>query len=297
MSDPYELLGVRREDDAEAIRKAYRKLAKKHHPDLNPGDPRAAETFKAINAANDLLSDPVKRARYDRGELDGDGNERPPPGYGRSPGAGPGAGQPGGFAGFQDMDADDIESLFGGAFRPRGPRRGGDVSYTMTVDFLDAARGTVKRLTMPDGRTLDVTIPAGLRDGHVLRLKGQGRAGTMGAATGDALVEVSVAAHPVFRREDDDLLVRVPVTLQEAVLGGSVEVPTIDGSVRLTLKPGTRDGARLRLRGKGINGGHQWVEVDVVLPTEPEPALAEFLRAWKPEHPFNPREGLLERAR
>ena len=131
----------------------------------------------------------------------------------------------------------------------------------------------------------------------MLRLKGQGRAGTMGAGNGDALVEVNVAAHPVFRREEDDLVLRVPITLQEAVLGASVEVPTLDGSVRLTLKPGTQDGARLRLRGKGINGGHQWVEVDVVLPTEPEPALAEFLREWKPEHPFDPRAGLLERAR
>ncbi len=299
MTDPYDTLGVRRTDDAAAIRKAYRKLAKKHHPDLNPGDPRAAETFKTINAANDILSDPDKRARFDRGEIDAEGNERPPPGTRRQ--------EPGqrrtaqGSAGGFDFDADDLESLFGGAFRPRGPRKGADVSYTLTVDFLDAARGAVKRLTLPDGRTLDVTIPPGLRDGHVLRLRGQGRPGTNGAAAGDALVEVSVAEHPVFRRDPDasgdDVVVRLPVTLQEAVLGASVEVPTIDGSVRLTIKPGTQDGARMRLRGKGIAGGHLWVEIDLVLPSEPEPALAAFLREWQPEHPFDPRAGLMERSK
>jgi len=294
MTDPYDTLGVRRTDDAAAIRKAYRKLAKKHHPDLNPGDPRAAETFKTINAANDILSDPGKRARFDRGEIDADGNERPPPGA-RQQDPGQRRSAQGG-AGFE-FDADDIESLFGGAFRPRGPRKGADVSYALTVDFLDAARGTVKRLSLPDGRTLDVTIPPGLRDGHVLRLRGQGSPGSNGAAAGDALVEVSVAEHPVFQRDEDDVVVRLPVTLQEAVLGASVEVPTIDGTVRLTIKPGTQDGARLRLRGKGIAGGHQWVEIDLVLPTEPEPALTAFLRDWTPDHPFDPRAGLIERAK
>jgi DnaJ-class molecular chaperone len=305
MRDPYDILGVRRGDSEETIRRAYRKLAKQHHPDLNPGKPEAADRFKEINAANDLLSDPEKRARFDRGEIDAEGNETAPRGFWRGSGN-PGApsnagaaGEPGkGFAGFagagaaSEFSAEDLETLFGEAFGRRGPRRGSDVQYALTVDFLDAARGTVQRLTLPDGRTLDVTIPPGLRDGHVLRLKGQGRPGRQGAPAGDALVEISVAPHRFFRREGDDIVLRLPITLQEAVLGGPVDVPTLTGTVRLTIPAGARQGQRLRLRGRGIDGGHQFVELDVVMPEQPEAALAAFLRDWVPEHRQDPRAGM-----
>ncbi len=289
MPDPYETLGVRRGDSEETIRKAYRKLAKRHHPDLNPDDKSAAERFKAINAANDLLSDPEKRARFDRGEIDAEGHETAAASQSAAwrqyAGAEPYGGGGHGFS------ADDLESLFGGGFAEGLNRgRGRDMHYSLTVSFLEAAAGAVRRVVLPDGRTLDVTIPPGVRDGHVLRLRGQGRPGKHGA--GDALVEISVAPHPVFRREGDDVVIDLPITLQEAVLGATVEVPTVRGRVRLTVPPGAGEGTRLRLKGRGIGGGHQYVVLHPTLPPGEEPALAEFLRAWQPAHPFNPRAGL-----
>jgi len=303
MDDPYATLGVRRDDSAETIRKAYRKLAKRHHPDLNPGKAEALERFKAINAANEILSDPDKRARYDRGEIDAEGREKPPerPQYrdysgGDFGGAAPGGGQYGGVHG---LSPEELESLFGGAFATHFgagganfQARGGDVQYSLTVDFIDAANGAVRRLTLPGGRTLDVTIPAGLKDGHVLRLKGQGRPGHGKAPAGDALVEISVAPHRFFRREGNDVLLDLPVTLQEAVLGASVEVPTVTGKVRVTIPPNSANGTKLRLARRGITGGNQVVELKVVLPPGPEPALTAFLKTWKPAHPIDPREAL-----
>jgi DnaJ-class molecular chaperone len=300
MDDPYTVLGVRRDDSEKTIRAAYRKLAKRHHPDLNPGKPEAAETFKAINAANDILSDPEKRARFDRGEIDAAGNETPPPRpfYRDTPDT---AGR---YGGGPELSPEDLEGLFGGAFGEHfdlggfGARarpahaRGGDMHYSLTVDFLDAARGAVRRLTLPDGRTLDVTIPAGLRDGHVLRLKGQGRPGRGDGPAGDALVEIGVAPHKFFRRVGDDVVMDLPVTLQEAVLGATLEVPTLRGKVRLTIPPASRTGTRLRLAGRGIAGGNQVVELKVELPTAPEPELAAFLKTWQPQHPVNPRADL-----
>jgi len=291
MADPYETLGVRRGDSDETIRKAYRKLAKRFHPDLNPGKPEAAERFKSINAANDLLSDPDKRARFDRGEIDSQGNETATA-RGGSWQNYAGAAPYGGGGGF---GADDLDTLFGQAFGDRfgATGRGRDMHYSVSVTFLEAANGAVRRVLLPDGRELDVTIPAGLRDGHVLRLKGQGRRGANGAA-GDALVEVSVAPHRFFRREGDDVVLDLPVSIQEAVLGATVEVPTVKGKVRLAIPPGSGTGTRLRLKGRGIGGGHQYVVLTPVVPQGEEPALAEFLRTWKPSHPFNPRAGLEE---
>jgi DnaJ-class molecular chaperone len=302
MDDPYNILGVRRGDSDETIRKAYRKLAKRHHPDLNPGKPEAAERFKVINAANAVLSDPDKRARFDRGEIDAAGNEKPPerPQYRDFGGGGAGAAPLGGgrYGAAHGMSPEELEELFGGAF-PGGfgggfgggtfRARGADVQYGLTVDFLDAANGAVRRLTLPEGRTLDVTIPPGLRDGHVLRLKGQGRPGRGEAPAGDALVEISVAPHPFFRRDGNDVLLELPVTLQEAVLGASVEVPTVTGRVRLTIPPHSANGAKLRMARRGIAGGNQIVELKIVLPAGPEPALAAFLKAWKPDNPADPR--------
>jgi DnaJ-class molecular chaperone len=299
MKDPYEILGVQKTDSEAAIRSAYHKLAKRHHPDVNPGKPEAAERFKEISAAYDILSDKEKRARYDRGEIDAAGNEVPPqrPFY-RDFGDAAGREKYHADAGF---DPEDLESVFAQAFRGRSGASGGrrfsmrgqDAQYQLTLDFLDAANGTTRRVTLPDGRTLDVRIPAGVRDGQVIRLKGQGMPGIGDGAPGDALVEVAVAPHPLFRREGDDIIVELPVTLQEAVLGTALEVPTIKGPVRLTIPPNSGRGTRLRLRGRGIGGkGHQFVELHPVLPPTEEPELTEFLKGWKPRHPINPRAGL-----
>jgi DnaJ-class molecular chaperone len=171
--------------------------------------------------------------------------------------------------------------------------RGPDLQYSLVVDFLDAAKGAVRRLSLPDGRTLDVTIPAGVESGRVLRLKGQGAPGMgEGAPPGDALIEIEVAPHAFFRREGRDIHLTLPVTLQEAVLGAKVEVPTIEGPVSLTIPKHSTTGRKLRLKGRGINGGNQQVELEVVLPTEPEPELEAFLESWQPRHTFDPRRGL-----
>jgi len=300
MKDPYEVLGVQKTDSESAIRTAYRKLAKKHHPDLNPGKPEAAEAFKEISVAYDILSDKEKRARYDRGAIDAAGNEVPPerPFY-RDFREGAGREK------YQaDVSPEDLDSIFahafgdGAFFRAAGGRgqqfkaRGSDAHYTLTVSFLDAANGSTRRITLPEGRTLDVRIPAGVQDGHMLRLKGQGMPGLGGGPPGDALVEIAVAPHPLFRREGDDIIAELPVTVQEAVLGAALEVPTIKGKVRLNIPPNSGSGTRLRLRGRGIRQGHQFVQLHVVLPPTEEPELSEFLKTWKPQHAFNPRAGL-----
>lgn len=297
MKDPYQTLGVQRSDDATAIRAAYRKLAKTHHPDLNPGKPEAAERFKEISTAYDILGDVEKRARFDRGEIDAAGNEVPP----QRPFYRDFSDGPGGHQRYQgNIDPEDLESIFAQAFgsgraRPGGQRftaRGSDAHYTLTVSFLDAANGTTRRITLPEGKTLDVRIPAGVQDGGVIRLKGQGMAGLGGGPAGDALVEIAVAPHPLFHREGDDIIIELPVTLQEAVLGATLEVPTVKGKVRLTIPAGSGTGTRLRLRGRGIREGHQFVELHVMIPPADEPELAAFLKGWKPQHPIDPRAGL-----
>jgi len=296
MKDPYDILGVQRSADEAAIKAAYRKLAKRHHPDLNPGKPAAAERFKELNAAHDLLSDPEKRARFDRGEIDASGNEKPQErpfyrDFDDAPGRERYRGSTSGFT------QDDIDSFFsqrfGGRQAGQGFRaRGADASYMLTIGFLDAANGTLRRIALPDGKTLDVRIPPGVEDGQVLRLKGQGMAGIGGGPAGDALVEIAVAPHPLFKRQGDDIVIELPVSLQEAVVGTTLDVPTIAGKVRLTIPPGSGSGTRLRLRGRGIREGHQYVQLHVVVPPGNEPALAEFLKTWTPKAPFNPRAGL-----
>jgi DnaJ-class molecular chaperone len=297
MKDPYEILGVERTADERAIRAAYRKLAKKHHPDVNPGKKNAAEQFAAISAAYDLLSDKEKRARFDRGEIDAEGHEvhqqqrayyRDAPGHERYETAG-------GFS------QEDLEAFFAQAFGDAGrrsdwgatgrTRRGRDMQYSLTVSFVEAATGVTRRLSLPDGKTLDVRIPPGTEDGHVLRLRGQGGPGYNGAPAGDALIEITVAPDPRFRRDGDDIITELRVSLQEAVLGASLEVPTIHGPVKLTIPPGSGTGTRLRLRGRGIRQGHQFVELQVVVPPSEEPELAAFLKNWKPRKPFDPRVG------
>jgi DnaJ-class molecular chaperone len=302
MKDPYELLGVQRSDSEATIRSAYRKLAKKHHPDVNPGKPEAEERFKEIASAYALLSDTEKRARFDRGEIDAAGNEVPPqrPFY-REYAEAAGREKYRGNTGFDPENLDDIlAQMFraqggqaGGQAGGGGPQfkmRGSDAHYTLTIDFLDAANGTTRRITLPDGKTLDVRIPSGVSDGHVLRLKGQGNPGYGGGPSGDALVEIAVAPHKLFRREGDDIVIELPVSLREAVLGASVEVPTVRGKVRVSIPPGSGTGTRLRLRGRGIGQhGHQYVELNVVVPPGDEPELAEFLSSWTPRHASTPR--------
>ena len=294
MKDPYQILGVQKSDDAAAIRSAYRKLAKTHHPDLNPGKPEALERFKEISVAYELLSDTDKRAKFDRGEIDAAGNEvhREQKFYRDFSDGHDRYGAGGG------IDPEDLDSIFAQAFGARGGAgrrpnmRGRDAQYTLTISFLDAANGTTRRISMPEGRTLDVRIPAGVLDGHVLRLKGQGMPGIGTGPAGDALVEIAVAPHPLFHREGDDIVIELPVTVKEAVLGASLEVPTVKGKVRLTVPAGSGSGTRLRLRGRGIREGHQFVQLHVVQPPGEEPELAAFLRDWTPKQPFNPRAGL-----
>jgi DnaJ-class molecular chaperone len=299
MKDPYDILGVQRTDDEAAIRAAYRKLAKRHHPDLNPGKPEAAERFKEVSTAYDLLSDKDKRARFDRGEIDAAGNEifQERPFYRDFHEAAGGATGRERYRSSGGFTQDDVDAFFTQAFGGRGGgqrfrARGADASYMLTIGFLDAANGTQRRIAVPDGRTLDVRVPAGVEDGQVLRLKGQGIAGIGGARAGDALVEIAVAPHPLFKRDGDDIVIELPVTLQEAVCGANLEVPTISGKVRLTIPPGSGSGTRLRLRGRGIRDGHQYVQLHVVVPPADEPELAAFLKGWKPKAQFDPRAGL-----
>ncbi|GGF12968.1 molecular chaperone DnaJ [Aliidongia dinghuensis] len=295
MKDPYKVLGLERDASDSAIQKAYRKLAKLHHPDLNPGKPEAEAKFKEISAAYALLSDPEKRGRFDRGEIDAEGVEQAPRHFYRDFAEQAGSGK---YQSGPSFSEEDLESLLRNVFGQRAhggvPRRGADTHYTLSASFLDAAKGAVRRLTLPDGAALDVTIPAGLKDGQVLRLKGKGAPGTSGGSAGDALIEVSVASHRFFRREGNDIIVELPVTMQEAVAGAKVRAPTIDGPVNLTIAPHSSGGTRLRLKGRGIAGGHQYVELKIVVPTGEEPELEAFLATWQPRHPFDPRAGMEE---
>ena len=293
MKDPYEVLGVQRSASQDDIKKAYRALAKKLHPDLNPGDARIEAQFKEVSAAYDLLSDPDKRARFDRGEIDSAGNERPDQSFWRSyadSGAGAKYDARGGF------DPSDLFSeLFGDRARSRMRRRGPDVTMRLAVDFVTAATGGSRRVTLPSGRSLDMRIPVGAASGQILRLAGQGMEGSGGGAPGDVLIELEVTPHPVFRREGFDVHAEVPITLPEAVLGGRVTVPTIDGKVSLTVPAGSNSGNVLRLRGKGIQDsargvrGDQLVTLKVVLPERPDEDLRAFVEKWAEKHPYDVR--------
>lgn len=297
--DPYKILGVKKEASADEIRSAYRKLAKKHHPDLNPGNKTAEESFKAVSGAYDLLGDQEKRGKYDRGEIDASGAERPQAQSWRDyassrPGERYAYAQAGGMNG----NNADFEDLFANIFnqRQQGPTKGRDRHYDLKVEFLEAVIGGSKRLTLPDGQMLDVKIPPGTQDGDILRLRGKGEAGLNNGPAGDALFEVEIAPHKFYKRVGNNIHMDVPISMKEAVLGAKITIPTPAGSVAMTVRPGTESGAEMRLRERGVpaHGKHKAGDLHVKLrvvigPTDEK--LKEFLQSWAQPN-FNPREGL-----
>ena len=316
MRDPYQILGLSRSASADDIKKAYRKLAKEHHPDLKPGNAGNEERFKEISAAYTLLSDPDKRARFDRGEIDGSGQDRHH-GFGArshaySGGGGRGRAYSGGaddsFFGGEDWFSD----LFGGGRRRGsgsgggqsgagpsggGPKaRGSDIAYSVTVPFIEAALGAKRRINLSNGKSIDVTVPPGTEDQQKLRLKGQGLPGVGGFGAGDAIVEVHVEAHPFFTRQGADIHVEVPITLNEAVLGATIRVPTVSGPVAVKVPPGANTGSTLRLRGKGVmnqatkQAGDQYVKLKVVLPDPPDAELVKFIEEWAKTRSYDVRK-------
>ena len=318
MRDPYEVLGVPRGASATAIKSAYRKLAKKHHPDNNKNDPKAAARFSEINSANEIIGDEDKRKQFDRGEIDAEGKPRfqgfPGGGFsgdprGRAGGGGfesytfrSGGGPAGmGGAGFEDI----LNSMFGGA--ARSGRAGGgrtfefdtggvgldlDLNVTMTVSLEESVKGGEKRVRLPTGKELNVKIPAGVTAGQQIRLKGQGETAP-GHPPGDLLITVSIAPHPFFKVDGSDLRLDLPVTLYEAVLGGKVRVPTLGGAVELSIPKNTSSGRTFRLKGKGLpkpgETGDLLVTTRIILPDGNDSELEALMQKWRDGHPYNPR--------
>lgn len=300
--DPYQTLGVSRSASTAEIRKAFHKLAKANHPDVNPGNKAAEERFKRASAAFDILGDPEKKARFDRGEIDGDGREAPK-GF---TGGGPFSGRPGrkaqGAGGpFQGADFEDILSeIMGGragaGFGARGPMKGEDLRLRLEIELEEAIKGGPKRISLPTGQTLDLTLPAGAKDEQVLRLRGKGAPGRQGGPAGDALIELVVKPHPVFRREPGsaDLTMDLPVSVPDAVLGARVDAPTPEGFVALTIPPRSNSGQMLRLKGKGAfaadgRRGDLLARLVIMLPDAPDEALVRFASDWRDKRPYAPK--------
>lgn len=327
MRDPYEVLGVQKNASPAAVKSAFRRLAKKLHPDANKQDQKAASKFAELNAAYEILGDDGKRKAFDRGEIDAEGKPRfqgfgagGPGGFGQGFGQdgnfetftwgsdGPhrgGGGTQGGRGGFRGGIDDILKEMFGGAgggrrpqFEPEdfgGPTQTSDVTGSVTITLPEVATGTSRRVQLPTGKEIDVKIPAGLADGQTIRLKGQGMPGPRGLA-GDALITVTIAPHHLFERDGSDLKIELPVTLYEAVLGGKVRVPTLDGAVELAIPAGTSSGRRLRVKGKGLPAksgtGDLYAAVRVVLPDKPDPELEELMKKWRDGKPYDPRRDM-----
>ena len=276
--DPYELLGVERDASQKDIQAAYRRKAKKLHPDLNPGNQKAEQDFKDLSTAYELLRDEEKRGRFDRGEIDAKGDERAERRYYRDFAE---AGNYDSNAGFADFGGDDIFAEFFSRRSRGGARmRGADVRYAMEIDFLEAVNGATRQVTLPDGKTLEIRIPPGTRDGQTLRLAGKGGEGTSEA--GDALIELHVRPHPYFRLTGDDIRLELPISIGEAVLGGKIKVPTPAGPVMASVPENSSSGRTLRVKGKGIarpNGtrGDLYATLKIVLPDEPDAELKAFV--------------------
>ena len=298
MKDPYEILGVARTASPEQIRKAYRRLAKKLHPDLNPGRKESEERFKEVAGAYELLSDADKRQRFDSGEIDALGAERPRPRFYKDFAAEAAEDSPyENRSGFADFAADDIfAELLRQQARESRRARGPELRYRLSIEFLDAVNGATKRLTLPEGGSLDVTIPPGIQEGQILRLRGKGAPSLGEGASGDALVEISINPHRFFARHGDNIHIDLPVTLAEAVLGARIRVPTPAGPVILTVPKGSNTGTVLRLRGKGVQRrdghGDELVKLKVTLPAEPNPELEAFLSNWSPGMNYDPRRDM-----
>ena len=301
MNDPYAILGVSKSASADDIRRAYRKLAKELHPDARPGDKAAEDRFKQVGQAFKLLSDPEKRARYDRGEIDADGNERPAFHFRSRPGGPAGERGPSGrFEDISDLFADLFTDPSAGRGRRRGgpqggggPVKGADLRAGVTVSLEEAVRGAKRRVGLTDGRTVEVSIPAGVDAGKVLRLRGQGGQGQAGGPAGDALIEVAIRPHPHFRRDGADLRLDLPISLKEALFGGKVRAPTVDGPVEVRVPAGANSGAQLRLRGKGApkpggGRGDQLIKLVIDIPLN-DTDLESFVEQWSPPQEYDPR--------
>ncbi len=301
--DPYSVLGVAKDASAAEIKKAYRRIAKECHPDLKPGDAEAEAKFKAAAAAYDLLKDPETRTRYDNGEIDASGQERPQQQYYRD--YAEAAGNP--YRGRQ-ADPEDMSDIFAEFMRGRGGfggertqefhAPGHNLNYSLQISFLDAVFGASQKLTLPDGNRIEVKIPAGITTGQTIRLRGKGAPGYGEGPPGDALVTISVADHPLFDRQGDDIHITLPITIDEAVLGGKVPAPTIDGGVNVTVPAGTSSGKTLRLRGKGVKKrgsserGDQLIELTVALPDQIDDDFKQFMETWRDAHRYDPRKGM-----
>lgn len=310
-NDPYDTLGLTKTATAAEIKKAYRTLVRSSHPDLHPGDPGAEARFKSISAAYDILKDPETRARLDAGEIDASGAEQPQRRYYRDFADAPDNAyrDTRGFG--PDVDPADIfADILRGRAR-RGPddfgvggfaAQGADTRYTLEVAFLDAVRGAQTQITLPDGQGLAIKIPPGTEDGQTLRLRGKGARGFGDGPAGDALITILVRPHQIFRREGDDIVITLPITFDEAILGGKVTAPTIDGPVGLTIPPGASSGQMLRLRGRGVvnarhkTKGDQRVELKIVVPPKPDAQLRDVLLEWRKANAFDPRVDLMKGA-
>ena len=302
--DLYQRLGIKRGASEAEVKKAYRSLAKQLHPDRNQDNPKAAERFNQITHAYDILSDKDKRARYDRGEIDEEGNPKfggfggGGGGFGGGGRSSPGGGQPG-FEGFDQAATADLSDLFEGLFssarggrRSRAPQKGADVQYRLKVPFIDAATLKAQRVTLAAGKTIDVKLPAGVEEGSKIRLAGQGQPGPAGK--GDAIIGIEIAPHPHFTREGKDIRLALPISLKEAVLGAKIKAPTPEGAVMLTVPKGATSGKVLRLKGRGFTDkagkrGDLLVTLAIDLPAENK-ALEQFAADW--DGGGNPRAAL-----
>jgi len=299
MEDPYKILGVSKDASEADIKKAYRKLAKELHPDLNPTDKGAEERFKEVAAAFGIVGDAEKRAKFDKGEIDASGAERPEHRYYKEYAGGDQARQYRSGAHFDDL-SDVFADLFGHDQQDQRSQqfkmRGRDVRYHLAVSFLHAATGETTRITLPNGTSLDVKVPEGVKHGQTIRLRGKGEPGLGGGGDGDAFIEIEVRPHALFRREADDIVIDLPITIDEAVLGGKVEVPTIDGSVRVAIPKGSSSGQSLRLKGKGVKKaggkGDQRCILKITLPDEMDEELITFMEKWRETHADNPRAAM-----